>query len=324
MVWPLVEQLLLHQLTNEGMTCSPKKWRALRLTPISGSADFPYPMVKNLQINFVTEESPGMWGCISERREWMLSMTVFLWVFFLAGDFQSRLFKTTLPPQYTVRVPPDGPFRESHSEGTFRSGQLSIVVIFTSGEGSVYGTPWNFQTCKMKCYQSIKCIRWCTNLGCVLVASSENSRKNIDSWSWPQCVWSLSSPVLVLQQQLVQLLRLCTAVQVVSLLQNLLCTHTHTQTHTPDSLRSRLRPWHIVLLFLSGAKNLLFEQCLTSSTDVIYLFPKPGPQLNSALCDKPHKPDRKVQGAPGGMQLLQPVHNTGSEWRKKGVTQVHS
>lgn len=101
MVWPLVEQLLLHQLTNEGMTCSPKKWRALRLTPISRSADFPYPMVKNLQINFVTEESPGMWGCISERREWMLSMTVFLWGFFLAGDFQSRLFKTTLPPQYT-------------------------------------------------------------------------------------------------------------------------------------------------------------------------------------------------------------------------------
>lgn len=41
---------------------------------------------------------------------------------------------------------------------------------------------------------------------------------------------AFSSPVLVLQQQLVQLLRLCTAVQVVSLLQNLLCTDTKRNT----------------------------------------------------------------------------------------------
>lgn len=45
-----------------------------------------------------------------------------------------------------------------------------------------------------------------------------------------------TSPVLVLQQQLVQLLCLCTTVQIVSLLQNLLCRDT---THANKNIYNR-------------------------------------------------------------------------------------
>lgn len=109
------------------------------------------------------------------------------------------------------------------------------------------------------------------------------------------------SPVLVLQQQLVKLLRLSAAVQVVSLLEDLLCPQTHTQ-HDGLRLYTVTRQYHALHIPPSA---------------VIYLYPKRIPRLNSALCGKRDNLDRTVQGVPAGMQLFHSVHRRTSQKRIK-------
>lgn len=77
------------------------------------------------------------------------------------------------------------------------------------------------------------------------MTSKENRRRNRDemkSENREELLMAAVLPVLVLQQQLVQLLCLCTAVQVVGLLQNLLCTDRTTQHQV--SQRSARVPVH--------------------------------------------------------------------------------
>lgn len=142
--------------------------------------------------------------------------------------------------------------------------------------------------------------------GCIPITSSEK----IKCKKWEKsCWWSQCDETL--------LTCLCTAAAAGAASRSLRsCTGSQPAPKPPLNRHTIRSDFVLIPQTEHLSLSLHFPSCCPKSPAlkqfVNYLFLKPGRQLNSALCDKLHNPDRRAQGAPGGGQLHHSVHK---KWR---------
>lgn len=112
--------------------------------------------------------------------------------------------------------------------------QLFLALSVCVGQqGQVAGRPGQppQELCVIAAWKQTSGISWnLLTLVCLTVKPVRNEQEDVSVCP------GLGSPVLVLQQQQIKLLRLCTAVQIISLLQNRLYMNTNTPKQSPKPL----------------------------------------------------------------------------------------